>query len=160
SEFRGETDASAEAAALPDLKGFGTLPDLHVAMTLDPALAVAADPHAQSPLPASLIDVVTATLPNLNVVDLAAVRQAALPIFVAWAKAAPLSYAFGTGQAAALGAGHTDVPILVHTDATGATVVDDFATSVTDAQGNTYWTLASGNPVLDAQGNVIAQPTF
>jgi len=50
-----DSTVSAEAAQRPDLKGYGTLTDLHVAMTLDP----------------SLISVVDAALPSLNTLSLA-----------------------------------------------------------------------------------------
>jgi len=55
---------SAAAAALPNLKGYGTLADLHVAMTLDPLL----------------INVMNDNLANLGVADLTALRAAAMPI--------------------------------------------------------------------------------
>ena len=38
SHYRGNTTVSAAAAALPNLKGYGTLTDLQIAATLDPAL--------------------------------------------------------------------------------------------------------------------------
>ena len=38
------------------------------------------------------------------------------------------------------------------------TTVTDFAYQVSDQLGS-YWVLASGNNVLDAQGNTIARPT-
>jgi hypothetical protein len=71
--------ADSDAAALPNLKGFGTLTDLHVAMTLDPGL----------------IDTVNANLSNLNSPDLATLRNAAMPILTAWAAAVPLRDADG-----------------------------------------------------------------
>ncbi|MCS3761248.1 calcium-binding protein [Bradyrhizobium centrosematis] len=67
----GDSSVSTEAAARPDLKGFGTLTDLHVAMTLD----------------ADLIDTVDAALPSLNTLSLASLREAARPILYAWAGA-------------------------------------------------------------------------
>lgn len=67
----GDSSVSTEAAARPDLKGFGTLTDLHVAMTLDP----------------DLIDTVDAALPSLNTLSLASLREAARPILYAWAGA-------------------------------------------------------------------------
>lgn len=47
--YLGDTSVSAEAAALPNVKGRGTLTDLHVAMTQDPALLQAAE--ADQPRP-------------------------------------------------------------------------------------------------------------
>jgi hypothetical protein len=64
STFTGNTGVSALAATLPDLKGRGTLTDLQVAMTNDPALA---DPS----LGPSLASVVQETLPTLTSLDLA-----------------------------------------------------------------------------------------
>jgi len=74
SQYLGDTSVSAAEAELPNLKGYGTLADLHVAMTLDPLL----------------INVMNDNLPNLGVVDLTALRAAAMPILDAWAGAAPL----------------------------------------------------------------------
>jgi hypothetical protein len=61
SKYLGDTTVRAAAAAMPNLKGYGTLTDLRVAMKLDP----------------SLIDTINANLPNLAVPDLAALRRAA-----------------------------------------------------------------------------------
>ena len=91
----------------------------------------------------TLIDTVNANLPNLDVPDLAALRAAALPIFVAWAKAVKLPDASGTLQVVDPAAGHSDVAILLNTDPNGNVTVDDFGYQVTDA-GGSYWTLASG----------------
>src|SRR5436305_36543 len=86
-------------------------------------------------------------------------RHAAMPIFTAWTRAVPLLDADGRPQAAPASA-HSDVPILVGADTTGAPHVDDFGYRFTDADGHSYWKLASGHDVKDAQGHVIAQPTF
>ncbi len=119
STYLGDTTVSAAAAAMPNLKGYGTLTDLRVAMTLDP----------------TLIDTVNANLPNLDVPDLAALRAAALPIFVAWAKAVKLPDASGNLQVVDPAAGHSDVAILLNTDPNGNVTVDDFGYQVTDAGG-------------------------
>jgi Ca2+-binding RTX toxin-like protein len=142
SNYLGDKTVSTEAAALPDLKGYGTLTDLRVAMTLDP----------------TLIDVVEANLPNLNVPDLNALRTAALPIFAAWAEAVSLLDADGNPQAA-VPSSHRDVPILVDMSS-GAPSVVDFAYYFTDENDVSYWKLASGDDVLDAQGEVIDHPTL
>jgi Ca2+-binding RTX toxin-like protein len=143
SEYLGDTTVSDAAAAMPNLKGYGTLTDLQVAMTLDP----------------TLIDIVNANLPNLNQLDLAALRAAALPIFDAWARAVQLPDANGNLQTVDPSA-HSDVPILVVTDAAGNTTISDFAYRATDAQGNTFWKLASGHAIEDALGDVIDEPTL
>jgi hypothetical protein len=144
SQYLGDTTVSAAAAAMPNLKGYGTLTDLQVAMTLDP----------------TLIDAVTANLSSLNQIDLGGLRTAAMPIFDAWARAVQLPDADGILQTIDPATGHSDVPILVATDGSGTAAVTDFAYTATDASGNTYWKLASGNAVIDASGNVIAEPTL
>lgn len=50
-------------------------------------------------------------------------------------------------------------PVLVGTDETGAAVLVDRGIYVEDADGG-YWTLASGDPVLDADGAAIDRPTL
>ncbi|MCP3445817.1 calcium-binding protein [Bradyrhizobium sp. CCGUVB14] len=70
----GDSSVSAEAATRPDMKGFGTLTDLHVAMTLHP----------------DLIATVDAALPSLNTLSLASLRDAARTILYAWAGAVPV----------------------------------------------------------------------
>jgi hypothetical protein len=163
SRYLGNTTVSAAAAALPNLKGYGTLTDLQVAMTIDPALnnptsgPTFGQPFGPTP---TLIDVVNENLPNLDQLDLTALRTAAMPIFDAWARAVQLPDANGNLHTVDPASGHQDVPVLLDTDATGATIVDDFAYQFTDPHGTTYYKLASGNDVKDAQGNVIAQPTF
>jgi hypothetical protein len=106
---------SAAAATMPNLKGFGTLTDLQVAMTLDP----------------TLIDVVNATLPNLTAIDLSGLRQTALPIFAAWPHAVPLLDAEGKPQIVDSPAGHTDIPFVY---ASNGTDLADFAYQGTDDQ--------------------------
>lgn len=85
--------------------------------------------------------VVENNLPNLNQTNIEGLRQAAAPILYAW----------GAG-----GSGHSDVPVLYHTDENGKIIVDDFG--ILNASG--YWELASGDDVHDAQGQVIAEPTM
>jgi hypothetical protein len=163
SQFRGSTAVSTAAAALPDLKGYGTLTDLQIAMTNDPALA---DPA----LGPSLMSVVKATLPTVTVaaLDLPDLVDEVMPILTAWANA--VQGIDDDGNPIPIPAtSHADVPILVADNGGGSTPsgvdasltldVTDFAYQVTDGQGS-YWMLASGNPVLDAQGNPIARPTL
>ena len=50
-------------------------------------------------------------------------------------------------------------PVLLGKDANGITILLDRGIYVEDAQGG-YWTLQSGDPVLDADGNVIARATM
>jgi Ca2+-binding RTX toxin-like protein len=149
--FTGDTSVSAAAAALPNLKGYGTLTDLQVAMTRDPALA-------NSTLGPSLMSVVQSTLPTLTSLDLPTLRGDITPILTAWANAVQGVDSNGNPLTIATQS-HADVPILVATDGTGAETVTDFAYEVTDSQGS-YWKLASGTQVTDAQGNVIERPTL
>ncbi len=135
-EYAGDTTIDpVKVGTRPDLKGRGTLVDLHVALSIDTTgnLASAIDTH----------------LPNLNVVDMGQLRDAAKPILEAWTDVIPAPAGYGTNP---------DTPML--TDRTNGTLeLIDFAVEVTEG-GNTFWKLASGNDVLDGQGQVIAQPTF
>jgi Ca2+-binding RTX toxin-like protein len=149
--FTGNTSVSAAAAALPDLKGYGTLTDLQVAMTNDPALA---DPA----LGPSLMSIVQATVPTLTSLDLPTLRTDITPLLTAWTNAVQGVDANGNPLPITTES-HADVPILVSTDSTGAMTVVDFAYEITDAQGS-YWALASGDTVTDANGNPIARPTL
>ncbi|WP_249157470.1 calcium-binding protein [Bradyrhizobium sp. KB893862 SZCCT0404] len=72
--WQGDSSVSPDAASRPDLKGFGTLTDLHVAMTLD----------------ADLVQTVDAALPSLNTLSLASLREAARTILYAWTGAVPV----------------------------------------------------------------------
>jgi hypothetical protein len=149
--FTGDTSIGAAAAALPNLKGYGTLTDLQVAMTHDPALA-------NPTLGPSLMSVVQNTLPTLTSLDLPTLRADITPILTTWANAVqgvdpngnPLTITTQT---------HADVPILVSTDGTGAETVIDFAYEVIDSLGS-YWKLASGTQITDSQGNTIQRPTL
>ena len=134
-KWTGDSTISAEAAALPELKGYGTLTSLRVAATLDP----------------TLIDVVEDTLPLLNTTDLAALRVAARPILTAWANAVPVPA--GTP-------GTTPRPDfhVVSEETVNGITIDDYLVKFTDAQG-TYWGVASGRAIKDADGNVINRPT-
>lgn len=134
--FLGDHTISTAAAALPELKGYGTLPDLRIAMTLSPTLQ----------------GVVAAQLPHLDQIDLPALRAAVMPILTAWAQAAPV-----TGQPAL--ASHDDVPILLRVVNNQETVAD-FAYKQNDGSGGSYWVLGNGGSVHDANGAVIAHPTL
>ena len=68
STWLGDSSVSAAAAALPNVKGRGTLTDLHVAMTQD----------------AALLQTVTTVLPTMTATDLESLRAAVTPILTAW----------------------------------------------------------------------------
>ncbi|MEQ1705495.1 MAG: hypothetical protein ABL867_05925, partial [Rickettsiales bacterium] len=132
----GDKTVDAASAALPQLKGFGTLNDLRIAMTDSAALKSA----------------MQAALPQLSALNLATMRSAITPVLNAWRAAVPVP-AGNPGTTA-----RVDVPILTQTTITG-TQVNDFAYQVTDAQGS-YWKLASGAAVKNSSGVDIARPTF
>lgn len=76
SRYLGDKSVSAVAAAQPNIRGRGTLPDLHVAMTQN----------------AMLLDAVSKVMPTLTVPDLAILREAVKPILAAWAAPETASY--------------------------------------------------------------------
>src|SRR5882724_5666290 len=135
-KWLGDSTVSAEAAQRPDLKGYGTLTDLHVAMTLDP----------------SLISVVDAALPSLNTLSLANLRDAVRPILYVWERAVPVPAGTPGTEATT-----QDFKFVGTTNQQGATVYD-FLIEKQDSRG-TYFAYASGQPVLDANGNTIDRPT-
>jgi Ca2+-binding RTX toxin-like protein len=146
-KWLGDNSVSAEAAARANIKGHGTLTDLHVAMTIDPALATA----GQQGAPPTLIEIFDANLPALNTTDLSALREAARPILTAWANAVHVP-AGTPGQEA-----RADFNVVVESTADGP-VVRDFLVQKSDELG-AYWGLASGHAVLDENGVTIARPT-
>lgn len=128
----GDRSVSASAALLPELRGFGTLTDLRVAMTLAPALQT----------------IVSAVLPNLDSLDLATLREAVLPLFTAWADASPVSGPIPLG-------GHDDVPVLTEM-VDGQRVVVDYAYQATNAQtGQVEWRLASSAAVIPGLAGLV-----
>ncbi len=135
-DWLGDKTIDSASAALPELKGFGTLTDLRIAMTDSAALKSA----------------VTTALTQLGSLSLSSMRSALTPVLNAWMAAVPVP-AGNPGTVA-----HVDVPILSQVTSSGA-VVNDFAYKVTDIQGS-YWKLASGDAVKNAQGVVIARPTI
>jgi len=143
---------TAQAAALPEHHGYGTLVSLREAMSLSPDFATT----------------VANTLPSLSPVNLNQLRHDAIPILTGWALASPLKDGDNdpNTQPTLLNT-HRDMDVLVRDGAFGKDEVIDFAyrtsATVTDAQGHTstvqYWALASGTQVTDAAGNVIEHPT-
>ncbi|WP_375411246.1 calcium-binding protein, partial [uncultured Bradyrhizobium sp.] len=133
--WTGDSSVSADAASRPDLKGFGTVTDLHVAMTLDPGL----------------IGVVDAAMPGLNSLSLASLRAAVRPVLGAWAAATPI-------PAGTPGTEPTqDFDFVGATTEKGA-IVYDYLIEKQDDLG-TYYAYASGQPVYDANLLVIDRPT-
>ena len=126
--YQGDAGAADWAAAVPDIKGYGLLTDLQVAVSNDLPLA----------------ETLAQVSANLDVIDLDALAAATEPLLLAW------NAANANSQELA--------PVLVQTDANGAEWLDH-GIYQEDAQGG-YWTLASGNAVLDGQGDPIARPTL
>ncbi|WP_340115568.1 calcium-binding protein, partial [Pelagibius sp. 7325] len=127
-QYQGDAGIADWAANVPDLKGYGLLTDLKVAVSNDLSLA----------------ETLSQVGANLNVVDLDALTAAVEPLLLAWNAASE-----GSRELA---------PVLVQSDANGAEVLD-YGVYVEDAQGG-YWTLASGNAVLDGLGDPIARPSL
>lgn len=126
-----------EAAELPNLKGHGTVANLHAAMSYD----------------GGLVDVVETILPTLDTVNLETLRTNVMPLLEAWAAAIPVpTGASGTNS-------RIDVPILAVSDPVNGPEIQDFGIQRTDGLG-TYWVLASGNDVLDENDVVIERPTY
>ena len=121
--------------ALPEVRGHGTLADLRIAATLDP----------------DLIDVIEATLPDLATTDLVALRTAARPILNAWMEAVPVPT--GTPGTAL----RSDFQIVAEETVDGI-VIHDYLVKRADTQG-TYWGVASGRSIRDANGYVIERPS-
>ncbi|MEX2490603.1 MAG: calcium-binding protein [Nitrospirales bacterium] len=134
SVWLGNATVDPSVAALPNLKGHGTLADLHVAMTLDTT--------------GDLQSTLNTVLPTLNVVDLATLRERMIPVLEAWADV-------DLGSTAAVVPVRPDVHAFVNRTAEGTEIVD-FA--VQDPSGD--WYLASGKIVKDGNGVTIPDPTL
>jgi len=134
--WQGNGTVSAAAALRPNLKGFGTLTDLHVAMTLDP----------------TLLALVDSALPSLNTTSMDALRDAVRPILYGWAHAIPVPA--GTPGTETLDSFH-----FVGTVNRQGGVVYDFLIQKSDAQGS-YYAYASGQAVYDANHHAIDRPTM
>jgi hypothetical protein len=149
----GPITITAEAAALPDLKGFGTLVSLREAMSLNAGFA----------------GTVANTLAQMSSLSLDELRTAALPILTGWALASPLGDGDRNPNTSAQKLlSHDDVSVLVTADQYGKEEVIDFAyqttATVTDSEGHQhvvhYWALASGAAVKDANDHVIEHPSL
>ncbi|WP_139020563.1 calcium-binding protein [Bradyrhizobium sp. ORS 285] len=132
----GDSSVSEAASSRPNLKGFGTLTDLRVAMTLKP----------------SLTNVVDTVLPSMATLSLSALREAVRPILYAWQAAVPVPTGTpGTEPTA-------EFQFVGTTNEKGA-VLYDFIISKSDDHG-LYYAYASGQSVRDANGVVIERPTL
>ncbi|WNM62097.1 calcium-binding protein [Candidatus Nitrospira neomarina] len=134
SVWLGDTTVDPSVAHLPNLKGHGTLVDLQVAMTLDATGAL------QSTL--------ETVLPTLNIVDLATLRERAMPVLEAWADVQ-------VDVNMPVPPVKPDVHAFVNRTVEGTDIVD-FA--VQSLSGD--WYLASGKVVRDENGVAIPEPTL
>ncbi len=141
--WQGDSSVSPDAASRPDLKGFGTLTDLHVAMTLDP----------------DLVQTVDAALPSLNTLSLASLREAARTILYAWAGAVPVPA--GTPGTEAT----QDFWFVGDVTRTGGIAYDflvkkgEYGTA--GGQNVPYYGYASGQPVYNAEKTLVyGHPTI
>ncbi len=133
--YLGNTTVSIAAATLPNAKGYGILPDLHVSMTQDTALR----------------NVVKNVLPSLDTNDVDALRDRAMPIFAAWGQVGTDI----TGES--FGGSRKNVPLMNSLGNNGSLTIKDYATQQED--GSWAWS----NPyryVKDTDGNIIEKPTY
>lgn len=137
SSWLNDVTMTAQAFALPQVTGHGTLPDLQAAMSYDPAFAT----------------VVDVALANFTSPDLADLRGAVAPILAGWVSSVDVPAGEPGTQA------RIDVPILLQTAIGDDISVLDFAVQRIDGQG-AYWELASGNDVLDSFSVIIPRPTY
>ncbi len=132
-----EVTVSSEAAALPQIKGYGTIADLRDVMTLDEDLVTA----------------VEAALPNMDTTNLEYLRTAMLPVLNAWAAAIEVPPGSPGTDA------RQDLYVLTRSTVKEGIKAVDYAIEVTGGEGS-YWKLASGHKIKDAFGVTITQPTF
>ncbi|WP_417453881.1 calcium-binding protein [Kiloniella sp.] len=138
SKWLGDSTIDPSITHLANLKGHGTLVDLHVAMTLD----------TSGDLQSKLEQV----LPTLTVPDLNVLRERALPFLEAWAAAPPYVNDPSVGT-------NPDFHVFVERTLDGASI-KDFAIKQTSSSGDVYWVLASGEDIEDELGVVIEFPTL
>ncbi|WP_145984416.1 calcium-binding protein [Bradyrhizobium nitroreducens] len=138
--WQGDSSVSPDASTRPDLKGFGTLTDLHVAMTLTP----------------NLVQTVDAALPSLNTLSLASLRDAARTILYAWADA--VSVPAGTPGTEAT----QDFWFVGDVTRTGGVAYDFIVQKGEYGTGNVpYYGYASGQPVYNSTKTLIyGHPTI
>ncbi|NBB59860.1 hypothetical protein GVN18_11305 [Pseudomonas sp. ODNR1LW] len=134
--WSGDRTVSAAAAALPTLKGYGTLVDLGVAMTLQPSLQ-------------ATMALVLAGMTSLNLFDL---RAVVLPLLMDWAEASPLTAPTPQG-------GHDDL-IVRNRLIDGVWTAVDYAYSEYDPSSETtVWRWAStGVKIADLAAILKDQP--
>lgn len=144
--YTGDTTIAPEVlAAMPKLKGHGTLADLQVSVTFDG-------------IDGALAQTINSVLPTLNVVDLDLLYERATAILNAWTSAAPVVPSTGS---------YSDIPVFI-SRVDGQIDVQDFAYQTTetitlpdDSTVNvTFWKTAGGTPIKDDLGQTIEHPTL
>ena len=129
-KYAGESGrADWQSGSTLDLKGFGSVTNLSVAMANDIALG----------------ELVTSTAAAMTTPKMRTLVAQVGDVLGTWGAALELTREL--------------TPVLVGMDGGGNAVMLDRGVYVEDAQGG-YWTLASGAPVLDAQGQPIARATM
>ena len=131
-----DVSVSAEAQALPDIMGRGTIPDLRAAMTVD----------------GDLLELVEETLPLLNTPDLQVLLAAVLPVLTAWRDVAELP----AGQPGT--ETRSDIYLLVRPTIEGGTEVLNYSVLQEDGSG-TYYKLADNSSINAPGGGAIVRPT-
>ncbi|MCV6577008.1 MAG: AHH domain-containing protein, partial [Cohaesibacter sp.] len=144
--YMGDTSVSdIVSQTMPNLKGRGTLTDLHVSLTLNEAEGTFAS-------------VVNRVLPTLNVLDLDVLSERAFEIFDAWMDGPP--------EAKDAGNSNPNVHALIERSESNLRVLD-FALEITEdvvlddgtSVSRTYWKMIGGTPIKDADGTVIQYPS-
>ncbi len=138
SEWLTDVTITPEALALPEIKGHGTLPDLRAAMSYDTTFA----------------STVQSALQNFTNPDLSALREAVAPILNGWVNSVDVP----NGEPGTIA--RASMPILLQTAIGDDVTVLDYGVEKTDPIEGAYWVLASGDDILDANGDVIDYPDY
>ncbi len=136
-EWLTNVTVSSEAAALPQIKGHGTIADLRDAMSVSPSLLSAVE---------------TACL-GMGIPEIGTLRSALLPVLSAWMDAVAVP-AGSPGTEA-----RNDVHVLTRTSIQNGAQAVDYAIRISDSEGD-YWKLASGALIRDPLGETILRPTL
>lgn len=134
STYLGDTSISSAAMELPEIKGYGVLPDFRVSMTQSLALQ----------------GVVEATLPTLDSLDLETLRERAMPVFSAWGEGQV------NQQGTAFGGARPNIPLIIRIDENGERQVEAFA--LRNAEG--FWIWSNNRIVKDANDEKIEKPNY
>jgi Ca2+-binding RTX toxin-like protein len=184
STYAGDTTLTANASALPNLHGHGTLPDLSVALSVDERAQIA-NGSLQAGDTTKLETIVTNAIASLSTTpDLDLWQQQLAPVFKAWTAALPDPQSgeprWWADLLAPNGDSLTGDPefsneSLVTTATDGSVTSDDLemhwanvSVETLDGTGapvtvdrlERWYSFASGRAVTDISGNVIDHPTL